>query len=63
MVWSKKESVPIRVEKDLTVWNHSVERSQLFIYKIIFPELLDNYFTQQELVTRAEDMFYWNNHK
>lgn len=55
MIWSKKESVLIRVERDLELWKHCVDRSQLFFYNIILPELLGNYFVKEELLAKLTD--------
>lgn len=45
MIWSKSESITIKVPKNVDFWDHCVERSRKYFYNIIMPELLGNYYT------------------
>lgn len=47
LIWSKSESVVLKVQKDFELWNICVERSNKYFRKIIMPELLGNFYSNK----------------
>lgn len=46
VIWSKSESLVLKVPKNFQLWDTCVDRSNLYFRKIILPELLGNFYTQ-----------------
>ncbi|XP_062535323.1 uncharacterized protein LOC134204525 isoform X2 [Armigeres subalbatus] len=54
MIWCKTETNIIKITKNENVWGKCLERSRLYFYNIVMPELLGNYYTNKMKNTQRE---------
>lgn len=45
-VWGKKESCCLKIPKDTVFWNEKTQIANKFVYNVIVPELMANYYTK-----------------
>lgn len=46
VVWSKRECLILKIDKNIEFWKRCAERSRLYFTNIIMPELLGNFYTK-----------------